>query len=295
MSTLELARPPAAPAPARPLHTTLRALRSLPIGVSLALAFLVVVALVVAFPGLFTQQGPLQADPLRVFQAPGNHSLLGTDQLGRDVYTRIIYGARYSIFIGAAATGIGLAAGVFVGLVAGLGGKLTDEFATRLLDVIAAFPGILLAIVMITIVGRGIPTLIIALGLWSIPRYARIVRAETLLVKDSGYVEQAMTFGLRRSTLVVRHVVPHAVRSIPILATMGLGNAILAASSLSFLGLGAQPPSPEWGAMLSEGRNYVDNAWWISIFPGVAIVVVVVAVSVVGRYLQRRLENRDLI
>jgi peptide/nickel transport system permease protein len=269
--------------------------RAVPPGVVVALAFIVLVVLVVAFPGLFTSKGPLEANPAIAFHAPDGRNWLGTDDLGRDVYTRILYGARYSIFIGVAATVIALAIGVVLGLTAGLGGKVTDEVTARLLDVIASFPGILLAIVMITIVGRGIPTLIAALGLWSVPRYARIVRAETQVVKDSGYVEQALTFGLSRAALIWRHVLPHAVRSIPILATMGLGFSILAASSLSFLGLGAQPPSPEWGAMLSDGRNYVENAWWISVFPGIAIVLVVLAVSTVGRYLQRRLENRDLI
>jgi peptide/nickel transport system permease protein len=270
-----------------------KAISAVPLGVNIALLFLVLAALVVAFPQWFTHQSPLEANPLTVFRPPGDHSLLGTDELGRDVYTRIIYGARYSIFIGAAATAIGIVVGVIIGLIAGLGGKVTDEIATRVLDVIASFPGILLAIVLITIVGRGIPTLIVALGLWSVPRYARIVRAETKLVKDSGHVEQAVTLGLRQSTLVVRHIVPHAIVSVPILATMGLGSTILAASSLSFLGLGAQPPSPEWGAMLADGRNYINNAWWISVFPGIAIVLVVLSVSTVGRYLQRRLERRN--
>jgi peptide/nickel transport system permease protein len=247
----------------------------------------------VAFPGLFASKGPLDADPLKVFLSPGHGGLLGTDELGRDVWSRIVYGARYSILIGVAATAIGVFFGVLLGLVAGLAGRVADEVATRGLDVIAAFPAILLAIVLVTIVGPGIPTVIVALGIASIPRYARIVRAETLVVRRSGYVEQSVTFGLRRSTLVLRHVLPHAVVSIPILATIGLGTTILAASSLSFIGLGPKPPSPEWGAMLADGRNYLANAWWISVFPGIAIVVVVVSVSVVGRYLQRRFDHRE--
>jgi len=282
-------------APAARRDTRRPARGRVPAGVLLALLFIALTVVVVAFPGLFTSKGPLAADPLNVFQAPGAHHWLGTDELGRDVFSRTLYGARYSLYIGVAATAISVTVGVMAGLTAGLGGKVTDEVVARLLDVIASFPGILLAVVMITIVGRGIPTLIFALGLWSVPRYARIVRAETQVVRESGYVEQALTFGLSRGTLIWRHVLPHAVRSIPILATMGLGFSILYASSLSFLGLGAQPPSPEWGAMLSDGRNYVENAWWISVFPGIAIVAVVLAVTTVGRYLQRRLDNRDLI
>ncbi|GIG21735.1 peptide ABC transporter permease [Cellulomonas chitinilytica] len=265
----------------------------MPWGVVAASAVLVLVLLVVAFPGLFTSRGPLEADPLQAFLPPGQGGLLGTDQLGRSVWSRVAYGARYSIFIAVAATVVGVLVGVAIGLAAGLGGRVTDEVTTRGLDVVAAFPAILLAIVLVTIVGPGIPTVIVALGIASVPRYARIVRAETHVVRRSGYVEQSVTFGLRRSTLVVRHVLPHAVVSVPILATIGLGTCILAASSLSFIGLGPKPPSPEWGAMLSDGRNYLQLAWWISVFPGVAIVAVVVAVSVVGRRLQRHFEHRE--
>lgn len=268
-------------------------LRAVPWGFVLASAVLVLLVLVVAFPALFASHGPLDADPLRVFLPPGDGGLLGTDQLGRDVWSRVVYGARYSVLIAVAATLLGVVAGVVVGLAAGLGGRVTDEVATRGLDVVAAFPAILLAIVLVTIVGPGIPTVIVALGIAAVPRYARIVRAETHVVRRSGYVEQSVTFGLRRTTLVVRHVLPHAVVSVPILATIGIGTSILAASSLSFIGLGPKPPSPEWGAMLAEGRNYLQNAWWISAFPGLAIVVVVVAVSVVGRRLQRRFEHRE--
>jgi len=261
--------------------------------VMVASVLLLVVVLVVALPDLFATSGPLDSDPLRAFQPPGPGGLLGTDQLGRDVWSRIVHGARFSILIGAAATGIGAVAGVLLGLLAGLSGRIGDEVVTRGLDVFAAFPGILLAIVLVAVVGPGIPTVIVALGIAAVPRYARIVRAGTLVVRRSGFVEQSVTFGLRRITLVLRHVLPHAVVNVPILATIGLGTAILAASSLSFIGLGPRPPSPEWGAMLADGRNYLSNAWWISVYPGLAIVLVVVAVSVVGRHLQRRLEHRE--
>jgi len=270
-----------------------RSRASVPWGVVAAAAVLVLVVLVVALPGLFASRGPLDADPLRAFARPGDGALLGTDQLGRDVWSRVVYGARYSVFVAVAATLIGVLVGVVLGLVAGLGGRATDEVTARGLDVVAAFPAILLAIVLVTIVGPGIPTVIVALGVASVPRYARIVRAETFVVRQSGYVEQSVTFGLGRTRLVLRHVLPHAVVSVPILATIGLGSCILAASALSFIGLGPRPPSPEWGAMLSDGRNYLQNAWWISVFPGIAIVVVVVAVSVVGRWLQRRFEHRE--
>jgi peptide/nickel transport system permease protein len=268
-------------------------LGALPWGALLASAVLVLLLLVVAFPGLFASRGPLDADPLRVFLAPGHGGLLGTDQLGRDVWSRVVYGARYSVLIAVSATALGVLAGVLLGLLAGLGGRVTDEVTARGLDVVAAFPAILLAIVLVTIIGPGIPTVIVALAIASVPRYARIVRAETHVVRRSAYVEQSITFGLRRTTLVARHVLPHAVVSVPILATIGLGTSILAASSLSFIGLGPKPPSPEWGAMLADGRNYLQNAWWISVFPGVAIVLVVVSVSVVGRWLQRRFEHRE--
>lgn len=259
-----------------------------PAVITLALSFLALVAFAVLFPSVLAPGDPLEGDPLAAYLPPSAQHPLGTDQIGRGIYTRIIHGAQFSISIGVFATVIGVLVGVLLGLLAGLVGGVIDEAVSRILDMIAAFPGILLAIVLISLLGGGVPTLIVALGFGSVPRYARIVRSETRLLRGAGFVEQAFTLGIHPVLLIVRHVLPHAVRAVPILATIGLGNAILAAASLSFIGLGPQPPSPEWGAMLADGRNYLATAPWISMFPGVAIVSVVLAVSLLGRHLEQR-------
>ncbi|MEV6278016.1 ABC transporter permease [Nocardia sp. NPDC051832] len=250
------------------------------------------VAIAVIAPAVLAGADPLAADPLAAQLAPSAEHWFGTDHLGRDVFTRVVHGARYSLLIGSTAVAIAVLAGTALGLLAGLARGALDELITRFLDVISAFPDLLLALVLISFTGPGTANLICALGIASIPRFARVVRAQTLVVQESGYVEQARTFGLTRATLVRRHVLPHAVAQVPILATIGLGTAILGAAGLSFLGMGPQPPEPEWGAMLAEGRNYLRVAWWIAVLPGLAVTATVLAVSSLGRHWQRHYDGR---
>ncbi|MEV6773842.1 ABC transporter permease [Nocardia sp. NPDC051030] len=261
-------------------------------GVAAATLILVVIAIAVIAPSLLTGSDPLTADPLAAQLEPSAQHWFGTDHLGRDVFTRVVYGARYSLFIGVTATVIAVIVGTLLGLVSGLARGLLDELVTRFLDVVSSFPDLLLALVLISFTGPGTVNLIFALGIASIPRFARMVRAQTLVIRETGYVEQARTFGLTRMTLVRRHILPHAVAQVPILATIGLGTAILGAAGLSFLGMGPKPPAPEWGAMLSEGRNYLRNAWWIAVLPGVAVTATVIAVSSLGRQWQRHYDGR---
>ncbi|WP_432840673.1 ABC transporter permease [Dactylosporangium sp. CA-092794] len=255
-------------------------------------AFLVLVAVAVLAPRLLTGTDPLAADPLTALQAPSGAHWFGTDQLGRDVFTRVVYGARYSLSIGLAATGLSVVAGALVGLVAGLSPRAVDEVLSRALDVLSAFPEVLLALLFIAFTEPGTPSLILAIALAFAPRYGRIVRAQTLLVRRAGYVEQARTFGLSGARLAVRHILPNVLGPLPILATIGLGSAIVNAASLSFLGMGPQPPSPEWGAMLAESRSYLRVAWWSAILPGLALTATVVSLTAVGRRLQARFEGR---
>ena len=258
-----------------------------------AAVVLAAVALAVAVPGLLTGGGdPLAADPLHALSPPSLTDWFGTDQLGRDVFVRVVHGARYSLGIGVAATLLALVVGAVLGLIAGLAPRIVDEVLSRGFDVLAAFPEVLLALLFIAFTAPGTPSLILAIALAFAPRYGRLVRAETLLVRRSGYVEQAVTLGLSRTRLAVRHILPNVLGPLPILATIGLGSAIISAAALSFLGMGAQPPSPEWGAMLSESRNYLRVAWWSAILPGATLVVTVVALTTVGRALQRRFEGR---
>lgn len=264
-------------------------------GVILSAIFLLLLTVSVVWPQLLTSYDPIAADPLAAQLPPSATHWFGTDHLGRDIFARVLYGARYSLLIGVSAILIAMVAGSLLGLLAGLARGLVDEAISRFLDVISAFPDLLLALVLISFTGPGTVNLIFALGVASIPRFARVVRGQTFLIARSGHVEQARTFGLPRITLIVRHILPHAIAQVPILATIGLGTAIIAAAALSFLGMGPQPPAPEWGSMLSEGRNYLRNSWWIGAWPGLAITLTVIAVTIIGQRWQRAFEGRSAI
>ncbi|MGV1956905.1 ABC transporter permease [Agrobacterium sp. 22-214-1] len=261
-------------------------------GLTLSSLFLLLVATATIWPHFVTAADPLLADPLQAQLPPSVEHWFGTDHLGRDVFSRVVYGARYSILIGVSAIAIAALAGSLLGLVAGLARGAVDELISRFLDVVSSFPDLLLALVLISFTGPGTVNLIFALGVASVPRFARVVRAQTFVIARSGYVEQAKTFGLGRFTLVTRHVLPHAIAQVPILATIGLGSTIIQAAGLSFLGMGPQPPTPEWGAMLAEARNYLRVAWWIGIWPGLAITLTVIAISILGKRWQLAFEGR---
>jgi peptide/nickel transport system permease protein len=261
-------------------------------GLSVAAGFLLLALLATLWPGLLAGADPLAADPLPVLEAPSAAHWFGTDQLGRDVFDRVVYGARHSLTIGAAATLIAVTAGVLLGIVAGLAHRLADEALSRSFDALSAFPLLLLALLFIAIAGPGTVSLVVAIGIATLPHYARVVRSQTFVVRQAGYVTQAVAFGASRPRLVLRHVLPNVLGPVPVLAVIGLGEAILAAAGLSFLGMGPQPPSPEWGSMLSEGRDYLGIAWWASVMPGIAVTLTVISLTVVGRHLQRRFEGR---
>lgn len=261
-------------------------------GLTLSSLFLLFVATATIWPQFVTAANPLLADPLQAQLPPSAEHWFGTDHLGRDVFSRVVYGARYSILIGVSAIVLAALVGSLLGLVAGLARGAVDELISRFLDVVSSFPDLLLALVLISFTGPGTVNLIFALGVASVPRFARVVRAQTFVIARSGYVEQAKTFGLGRFTLVTRHVLPHAIAQVPILATIGLGSTIIQAAGLSFLGMGPQPPIPEWGAMLAEARNYLRVAWWIGIWPGLAITLTVIAISILGKRWQLAFEGR---
>jgi peptide/nickel transport system permease protein len=251
---------------------------ALPAAVWAAILFLIVLAIAVIAPQWLAHSDPLLADPVNAQLPPSAQHWLGTDQLGRDLLTRVIYGSRYSLLISVAAMALAVVFGTLLGLAAALARGVVD---------------LLLALMLIAFTGPGTNNLIIALGVASVPRFARVVRAQTYSVMTSGYVEQARTFGLSRFTLITRHILPHAIAQVPALATLGLGTAIIGTAGLSFLGMGPQPPTAEWGLMLAEGRNYLRNAWWIAVWPGVFITLTVIAVNTLGRYWQARFEGRS--
>jgi peptide/nickel transport system permease protein len=256
-----------------------------------ALFLLLVLAWAVA-PDAFTSESPFDTDIEAAIQAPSLQHWFGTDASGRDIYTRVVFGARSSLLIGTGATALALVAAIVFGFAAGLGGRFTDGAISRFLEVVLALPGLLLALIFIAMLGPGVGTEVLAVALGSAAGYAWMVRGQVIAVRNSGYVNAATALGHKRSRIIVRHVFPNAMRPLVVLATMGVGQSIVWASSLSFLGLGVAPPAPEWGAMLDAGRDFVSTAWWLELFPGLAIVGCTLAVTVLGRHLQRRIEGR---
>jgi len=265
-------------------------------GLWLAYVFLVVLVVCAVAPGLIAPHGSLTlttAPPfLRPFTVPS--FVLGTDQDGRDVLSRMIYGARPSLEMGLGATGIGVVAGTFLGLLAGLGTRWTESIIMRVLDVVLSIPDLLLALVVIAILGTGIVDALVAVGVASIPNYARMVRAQTHVVRRAAYVEAATGLGVSRFTVVRRHVLPNSIKPLLVLATLGIGTAIGYGASLSFLGLGVKPPAAEWGSMLSNGIQFINNDWILVLIPGLAVTLTVLSVTVVGRDLKRRSEGRSV-
>ncbi|WP_426115153.1 ABC transporter permease [Pseudomonas sp. DSP3-2-2] len=267
--------------------------QSLPLGVKLSLGFLLVLLVTVTVPQLLTSYDPLSGDISQSLQAPGTAHWFGTDRLGRDVFARVIHGARYSLLIGIAGMLISLVLGVFLGIIAGMKNRWLDEIASRIFDVLSAFPGVLLALLVIALIGPGMINVAIAIGIAGIPKFGRMVRSQTQLVRKADYVTHASFYGQSRAQVFYKHLLPNVMVAIPILATIDIGSSIMAVSGLSFLGLGPQPPTPEWGVMLAEGRDVLRTAWWPSVFPGVAITLTVIAFSLIGSHVQRRFEGRQ--
>ncbi|WP_343583317.1 ABC transporter permease [Pseudomonas sp.] len=262
-------------------------------GLALAWIILGLILLAVTFPDWLSPTDPLAADARLAYHPPGPAFWLGSDENGRDVLSRLIHGARPSLYIGLAATLVGLGLGTLLGLLAGLAPAWLDNLLMRAVDVLLAFPDLLLALVIITLFGQGTSNLILAVGIASVPRYARLVRAQALTIRRASFVEAAVTLGRRPLAVVFWHVLPNAVQPVLILACIGLGGAITAAAALSFLGFGAPPPTPEWGAMMAVARNFMANAPWLMAWPALAITLTVISITVIGRDWLRRSEGRN--
>ena len=284
-----------APAASAPLPTAARPSRRRRLfrpGLVLAVLFLGWVTVAALAPQLLTSVDPLEVSPADSFLPPGPGHIFGTDESGSDVYSRIVHGAGTSLLIGLAATAIGVVFGTIIGLIAGLSNRFVESAVMRFLDVTLAVPELLLALVVIALIGGGTLNAILAIGAAGIAYYARLVRAQTHIVRQSAYVEAASTLGFSRLRVVVTHVLPNAIKPVLVLATIGIGGAIGAGASLSFLGLGTPPPAPEWGAMLSVGRNFISNAPWLILVPSAFLVATVLAITAIGRELRRRSEGR---
>lgn len=224
--------------------------------------------------------------------APSLDHWFGTDELGRDVLSRVIYGAQISLRVGLVSISIALVGGSILGVVAALSGGWIDGVIMRFTDIMLAFPGILLAIAIIAVLGPSIFNVMIAVGIEAIPVYARTARASTLTVKELEYVVGAHALGAGRMQIIGRHILPNIAAPLIVLATVGVAGSILAAAGLSYLGLGAQAPTSEWGAMLSSSRTYLRDSWWMATFPGLAIMIVVLALNLFGDGLRDILDPR---
>jgi glutathione transport system permease protein len=255
-------------------------------------AVLLLIALVAVFAPWLAPYNPTTPDYAHVLEGPTWAHVFGTDAFGRDILSRILWGGRISLSVGFISVALGGTVGVTLGLLAGYLGGLTDSLVMRFSDVLFAFPGILLAIGIIAVLGPGITNVIYAVAVFSVPVFARLVRASTLALRETVYVQASRSIGVPRVTLVLRHILPGALPGVIVYASLRVGSAILTAAALSFIGLGAQPPSSEWGAMLADGRNYLGVADQMTIFPGLAIFVTVLALNLLGDGLRDALDSR---
>jgi peptide/nickel transport system permease protein len=251
---------------------------------------LLLLILIALFAPYVTRYDPIEIVAADRLKPPGGQYWLGTDSFGRDIFTRLAYGSRISLRMGIVSVTIAALLGVTSGLLSGFFGGRTDTIIMRLVDITLAFPGILLALVIIAVLGPSLFNAMVAVGISAAPTYARVTRGMVLKTKADVFVEAAICIGCRPQRIILRHILPNILGPIVVVATLGVAGAIIAGAALSFLGLGAVPPTPEWGLMLSSGRNYLRAAPWITTFPGLAIMVTVLAINLLGDGLRDALD-----
>jgi peptide/nickel transport system permease protein len=256
------------------------------------MAIVLLAVVTASFAPLIAPYDPLKANLREMLRPPSLRHPLGTDELGRDILSRIIYGSRISLTLGVVSVGIGLMGGLPLGAVGAYYGGAADLVIMRFIDILLAFPAILLAIVVVSILGPGLYNAMIAVGVAQLPIYARLIRSVVLSIKEKDFVEAARALGAGDSWILFRHIVPNAMAPIIVQATLNIASAILSAAALGFLGLGAQPPTPEWGTMLSKGRVYLRVAPHVTTFPGLAILLTVLGFNLLGDGLRDALDPR---
>lgn len=225
-------------------------------------------------------------------QGPSAAHWLGTDEFGRDIFARLVHGTRVSLKVGIVAVGISIVIGGILGAIAGYYGGKLDNIIMRIMDIFLAVPSILLAIAIVSALGPSIINLMLAISISSVPSYARIVRASVLSIRDQEFIEAAKAIGASNTRIIFRHIIPNSLAPVIVQATLGVASAILSTAGLSFIGLGIQPPAPEWGSMLSGGRQYLRYAWWVTTFPGVAIMITILSLNLLGDGLRDALDPR---
>ncbi len=258
----------------------------------IALVFIVLLVVFSIFGEAIVPFGVDEYDYLHVLEGPSEAHIFGTDEFGRDIFSRVILGARISLLVGVSSVTVGAIVGTFFGLLSGYYGGFIDSMVMRVSDTLFAFPGTILAIGIMAILGPGISNVVIAVAVFGAPSFARIVRSSTLTQKESVYVQAAKNLGASDFRILFKHILPGALPEIIVYYTMNIGSSILTASSLSFLGMGAQAPSPEWGLQLSTGRAYVGLNWHMTFFPGLAIFLTVLSFNLLGDGLRDALDPK---
>ncbi|MGH2561560.1 MAG: ABC transporter permease [Thermomicrobiales bacterium] len=254
--------------------------------------FLVVIAAAAVLAPVLATHSPTDQRLLSRLQSPSSEHWLGTDELGRDEFSRLVHGARISLFIGFVGTAGGVLLGTLIGLVSGYFGGWTDTLSMRVIDVMYAFPGILLAILIVAVMGPSLLNLVAALTIFGTPTLSRLVRSIVLSLKSEAFIEAARAIGASRTRIMFRHLLPNSLAPIIVYATLGVAGSLLTAAGLGFLGLGVQPPTPEWGAMLSVGRGYLREAPHLLIVPGLLIFLTVISLNLIGDALRDALDPR---
>ncbi|MET4781500.1 ABC transporter permease [Glaciihabitans sp. UYNi722] len=262
-------------------------------GLWTSIAVLAFFAIAAFAPGALASHGPTALDLDHSLQGPSFSHWFGTDESGRDLYSRIIYGTRESLAIGVGATAVSISIALLLGSIAGLAGRFVAGTVNRIIEVLFSFPTLLLALLLVAVLGPSMITQIVAVGVGTAPGYARIIRGQILSAKNSGYVEAAVALGHSRWRIVRAHLVPNAVRPLVAIIALSIGQSIVWASSLAFIGLGVAPPSSEWGALLDAGRTYVTQAGWLIIVPGLVIVALALAATTLGKHIQNVLEKGE--
>jgi dipeptide transport system permease protein len=267
-------------------------------GAVIGLAVFVVVVLLAVFAPLVAPHLPNEQDRSILLLPPswiqgGNVSyLLGTDPVGRDIFSRLVYGARFSLFIGVVVVSLSVVLGVVIGLVAGFAGGKTDIVIMRIMDIILAFPSLLLALVLVAVLGPGLMNAMMAIALVNLPHFVRLTRASVMTEKTKDYVVGSRVAGARWPRLMFITILPNCLGPLIVQATLAFSAAILDAAALGFLGMGAQPPTPEWGTMLAEAREFISRAWWVVTFPSLAILITVLAINLMGDGLRDALDPK---
>ena len=259
------------------------------VGASIILA---AIACAVLAPQLAAGRDPISQSMDALLEAPSLKHPFGTDELGRDVYARVLYGTRISLQVGLISVGIGMTVGVILGLIAGYFGGLLDNLIMRVIDAMLAFPMLVLALAITAALGANLRNAMIAIGIVGIPTYARLVRGQVLSVREREFVEAARALGAGHGRIMLLHILPNVTAPIIVQASLMIATAILSEASLSFLGLGVQPPTPSWGSMLNDGKNYLEMAPWMAIFPGMAIFLVVLGFNLLGDAVRDALDPR---